>query len=265
MAVQVIKGRHGSFICLDNDQYVGRSLIAYGEFSELEWALLRKLIEPGDVVVEAGANLGAFTVPLAQRVGPQGRVYAFEPQRLVYQMLCGNLALNAIENVYAFSVAVGDRSGQVRIPRVGYDVEANFGGVGLSNDPDGDVVTMGTVDSLKLGRLDLLKADVEGTEQLVLRGAEGTLKRIRPPLYLENDRREQSPALLAYLFSLGYEAWWHTPPLFNPDNYFGNKSDLFGAVSSINIICWHKDRPAGRPNDVEQWRVKSVDEWPLPE
>jgi FkbM family methyltransferase len=48
-------------------------------------------------VLEVGANIGVFTVPLARFVHPGGRVIAFEPQRIMYQMLCGNLALNAVD------------------------------------------------------------------------------------------------------------------------------------------------------------------------
>jgi len=262
MAMQVVKGRHGSFICQDNDHYVGRSLVAYGEYSEIEWALLRQLIGPGDVVVDAGANLGAHTVPIARRVGPEGRVYAFEPQRLVYQMLCGNLALNAIENVYALAVALGDRAGQVRMPRISYGGDANFGGVGLSNDT-GEAVAMGTIDALRLERLDLVKADVEGAEALLVKGAEATLGRSHAPLYLENDRREQSPALLATLFALGYDAWWHLPRLFSPENYFGNAENLFAGIVSVNILCRHRARPGADPGSADLKKVAALDEWPL--
>ena len=53
-------------------------------------------IQPGDVVIEVGANIGPHTVFLAQHVGPQGLVLAFEPQRILFQTLCANLALNSI-------------------------------------------------------------------------------------------------------------------------------------------------------------------------
>lgn len=259
MTMRVVDGRHGRFICQDNDQYVGRSLVEYGEYSDAELTLLFPYLEPGAIVVEAGANIGAHTVAIAKRVGPAGRVYAFEPQRLVYQILCGNLALNAIENVYALAVALGDRTGQVRIPAIHYGEDANFGGVELGGEA-GEAVAMGTVDALRLERLDLLKADVEGTEELVLRGAEATLKATRPVLYLENDRRVKSPTLLAYLFSLGYEAWWHLPRLFNPDNHARNGANVFGDILSVNILALrrgHPRPPAALP------KVATAAEWPL--
>jgi FkbM family methyltransferase len=261
MTMHVIKARHGSFLCLDNDLYVGRSLIEYGEYSEGEWALLRQLVKPGDTVVEAGANIGAFTVPLARAAGHEGRVFAFEPQRLMFQMLGGNLALNEIENVYSFCMALGEERGQVHIPIVHYGEDGNFGGVGLEDE--GEAVSIGTVDMLNLSRLDLLKADVEGFEERVLRGAEATIQRHRPLLYLENDRRDLSSALLSRVAGLGYQAAWHMPFLFNPENHSGNAENIFGEIASINILCFPKERPWPEVQGVTLYLSQNIDEWPL--
>jgi len=257
--MHVIDGRHGRFICQDNDQYVGRSLIEYGEYSEGELALLGPFLTPGAIVVEAGANIGAHTVPIAKAIGSEGRVYAFEPQRLVHQILCGNLALNEIENVYALAVAAGDRSGQTRIAVTHYGAEANYGGVSLGGD-EGEAVAMGTIDALRLGRIDLLKADVEGAEELVIKGAEDTIRKCLPVLYLENDRREQSKSLLSRLRALGYAMWWHQPVLFDPRNHRGNANNVFGTTVSINILAQHGSHARPVANLI---KVSSVDEWPL--
>src|SRR5690606_28828206 len=93
--------RHGPMLFNKRDLYVGRSLATYGEFSEAEIGLFRQILRPGGVVVEAGANIGAHTVPLARMVGESGAVVAFEPQRLQFQLLCANLALNGMINVFA--------------------------------------------------------------------------------------------------------------------------------------------------------------------
>ena len=84
-----------------HDRFIGRSLDLYGEFSEGEAVLFQKILRPGMFVVEVGANLGAHTVVLAQAVAPGGGVLAFEPQRLIFQTLCANLAINSIPNVDA--------------------------------------------------------------------------------------------------------------------------------------------------------------------
>src|SRR4051812_48350593 len=79
--------RHGQMLFLKRDQYIGRSLDLYGEFSELEAEIFTKYLQPGNSVIEVGSNIGAHTLRLARLVGPQGTVYAFEPQRLLFQLL----------------------------------------------------------------------------------------------------------------------------------------------------------------------------------
>lgn len=65
----------------------------------------------------------------------------------------------------------------------------------------------------------LLKVDVEGSELQVLQGAQETLAKSRPVLYVENAQVDQSPALIEYLWKQGYRLWWHISSLFNPQNY----------------------------------------------
>ena len=85
----------------------------------------------------------------------------------------------------------------------------------------------------------MLKADVEGMELDVMRGAAQTLSRFRPLLYLENDRREKSPALLEHLLGLGYRLYWHLPPMYNPRNYYGNANNVFPHIVSVNLLGVH--------------------------
>lgn len=91
--------RHGVMAWLAADPVIGRALDVYGEFAESENALMVRLVRPGDTVVDVGGNIGTVTLALAERVGAGGQVHVFEPQRLVFQLLCANLALNGITNV----------------------------------------------------------------------------------------------------------------------------------------------------------------------
>ena len=81
---QLVRARHGLFLANPNDVYIGRALLEYGEYCEHEVQLLAPLLSEGMVAVDAGANIGAVTVPLARAVGPGGLVYAFEPQPLTF-------------------------------------------------------------------------------------------------------------------------------------------------------------------------------------
>jgi len=234
--IRVKQCRHGLFMYNMNDEYIGRSLDIYGEFSEQEASLFHQIIKPGMVVLDIGANIGAHTIGIAKIVGGTGQVVAFEPQRVIQQMLCGNLALNGLSNTLALMIALGKQQGMIEVPRVDYGQQGNFGGVALTMKLGGESVPLLTIDSFNFPRCDFIKLDVEGMEQDVLEGAVQTLARCNPILYVENDRREKSPALIELLFKQGYRLYWHLPPLFNAENYFGESKNIFPTIHSINML-----------------------------
>jgi FkbM family methyltransferase len=235
--------RYGKMLYLRQDKYVGRSLDVYGEFSFGESEVFSQVVKPNDVVVEVGANLGAHTVHLAKLVGPNGWVVAFEPQLVIFQLLCANLALNELFNVHPHNAAVGSAPGTVKIPPLDYTVENNFGGLSLLTGNIGHDVPLVTLDSLSLPSLRLLKVDVEGMEAEVLAGARQTIGRHRPILYVENDREDQSERIVTMIDELGYDMWWHMPAMFNPDNFAHNETNIFENVVSVNLLCVPKERP----------------------
>ena len=231
--------RHALMLYNIHDQYIGRSLDLYGEFSEGEVEAFRQIVHPGQLVVEIGANIGAHTVFLAQHVGPTGLVLAFEPQRLVFQTLCANLALNNIPNVMAYRQALGSTAGTIKVPELPYNRETNFGGLGLGEFEFGEDVPLATLDSFGLTRCSLIKVDVEGMEKDVLAGAVETIARFKPVLYVENDRPERSAELIRYIDSLGYSMYWHLPYYFSAGNFFNNADNVFPGIVSMNMLCVH--------------------------
>jgi FkbM family methyltransferase len=229
--------RSGPMLYNKHDVFVGGSFRAYGEFSFFEQDLFRQIVRAGQVVVEVGANIGGHTVELSRLVGAHGEVHAFEPQRLVFQALCANLALNQCTNVFARQAAVGAQSGQIAVPAMDPNTVANFGGVSLVGVDEGESVPLVTLDEFDLAACHVVKADVEGMELDVLKGAEGTIECFRPMLYVENDRQERSHDLLAWLLGHDYAVYWHVAPLFNPANFYGEEKDIWGKVISVNVLC----------------------------
>jgi FkbM family methyltransferase len=242
----IVAGRHGRFLVNRHDRFVGRALEVYGEYGELEAAFLHRLIAQGDTVVEAGANIGSHTVGLARQVGSSGTVYAIEPQGEVFALLASQVALNALPNVRLIQAGAGRVSGKLVVPPVDYGATGNFGGVALVPASEAGVpVPIVTVDEILDGRkAHLLKIDVEGMEGEVVAGAEYTIITHKPRIYAENDRVEKSPALVAALLGHGYRVFWHTPRLFNPRNHFGVADNIYGNISSFNLLCIHRDDPA---------------------
>jgi len=265
---RLLRCRHGAMLFNRHDMYIGRSLEVYGEFSELEVKLFEQVLRPGMTVVEAGANIGAHTVVFGQRVGPAGCVYAFEPQRLVFQTLCANVALNGLTNVVVRQSGLGASPGTMRVPLLPTDQTENFGGVSLSDSAvaaEGtEAVSIETIDACGLKACHFLKVDVEGMELDVLRGGEQVLRTCRPIIYVENDRAERSPPLIEFLQSLGYRLYWHLPPLFHSDNNTHTAENIFPGVVSVNMLGLPRELNAemngfGEVTSPESdWRVAGI-------
>ena len=230
-----------------NDAFVGKSLMEYGEFSQGEVVLLQAVVNPGATVLDVGANIGALTIPLARMVGPQGTVFAYEPQRMCYYVLCANVALNNLSNVICLQNAVGRESGRIDIPELDFSRPNNFGGLELRSEyPDAKgkcSVKLIRLDDTPFDRLDLMKIDVEGMEPEVIMGAKALIQKHRPLIYLECDRGEKVSLLVKLSKALGYEIYFHAPPLFSLNNYLNNPHNEFGPISSINMLCWPAEVP----------------------
>ena len=248
--VRIRQCRHGLMAYFPHDTFIGGALERYGEYVEKETELLLSYVSAGSIVVEVGANIGCDTVPLAMKVTSTGRVFAFEPQRVIYQMLCANLAINGIWNVNAERVALGRGPGILQVPPVDYAKPGNFGGVPLQ-DRGEEPVRVSALDAYRLPRCDLIKIDVEGMELEVLQGAVETIARTRPTIYCENDRAEKSPALVSFLRGLGYDLYWHMPPMFNAENFRQNPVNAFQRegvdIVSLNMLCLPREKGIASP------------------
>lgn len=246
--------RYGKMTFNTNDTYVGKSYDLYGEYSEHEIKLLKKIVKPGNIVVDVGANIGALTIPLAQSAGREGIVLAFEPQRMSYYGLCGNVYLNNLTNVFCYQRAIGKESGTVKVPDLHMHIPGNYGAFSflkLDAEPyykqcNWLPVEIITIDDLQMAACDLIKIDVEGMELDVLDGAEKTINDKRPILYIEDDRPEYVPILLDWLKAHDYQAWQHFPPLFNQENMKKSTKNVFNSEVSANVLCY----PVGKnPSD----------------
>jgi FkbM family methyltransferase len=193
-------------------------------------------------VVEVGANMGTHSVDIARACAP-GPFYAFEPQPRIFQILCANLALNDIGNAFAYPDGCGEAEGEAVVPLVDYSQQGNFGGLALQAAGERGIrVRIRPLDDLELLVCGLLKVDVEGFEPQVLRGARRTVERCRPVIYIENDRAAQQHEVISLVAEMGYRLYWHTPALFDPENFNGVQENVFGKVVSVNMLCIPNER-----------------------
>lgn len=241
---RLVKARDGYMIANKNDAYIGKSIIKYGEFSEHELSLFSQIVQNTDNVIEVGANYGSHTLRLCH-LANQGTVFAIEPQRVIFQALCGNIAINSIFNCHCIQKACSDIDNlPITVPEADFNEPNNFGGISMieiANSTTRDkTVTLDTLFS-SLNRLKLLKIDAEGMEEKVLSGSRQLIKRTRPILFVENDRVSKSESLIKEVFSQGYRAFWYVSKIYNPSNYNAVDDNIFGNIHSLNMICFPKE------------------------
>jgi len=208
----VIESIHGKFIVNRHCSFQAEALIKTGAThieNELKniYAVINILPEES-VALDAGANIGFVCVPIANWLkNKNGKVYAFEPQKMLYNALCGTAALNDLDNVIIENIAIGSNKGQLKIPKQDYSKPKDFGMVSLAKQEEissYDNVKVTSIDNLNLNRLDFLKIDVEGMEIEVLSGAIKTIQQYRPWCWIEYWMIDKN-LLINYFKNLNYK------------------------------------------------------------
>jgi len=183
------------------NEHIGRALLRHGIYDLTVNETLWRLIEPGDVVVDVGANIGCMSATMLHRCAPKGELIAFEPNPAVFKELQYNLERwerrGCYENVSSFQQAVGKKAGRARI-----EVPPDFvGNRGLcrvaANGNAGSAastaigVEMRSLDEIfaERDKIALVKMDVEGYEASVLSGARKLLsgQRVRDWVFEVSD------------------------------------------------------------------------------
>jgi FkbM family methyltransferase len=206
-----------------------RSVFVTGRYEPNEFFLLQRVIQPGMTFIDAGANMGLYSIFAARRVGPRGKVLALEPSGREFEILQKNVKLNSLTNVIVIRKALADRASDLdlSVAPLGKSGHNTLGAFGYDTPLDhrervhaerlDDVVY-----SEGLGRVDVIKMDIEGAEMAALRGAVETLRQFKPVLLIElSDRSLQhqgsgSGEVLAWLEQQGYRTFCFDPATGSP-------------------------------------------------
>jgi len=181
----------GFTLHLDLADPVQRRLFFFGDYDERREAdLMSRVLEPGEVFWDVGANLGYFTLLAAARLNNSGQVAAFEPGPSAYACLTGNISANPFTNILTFPVAASDREGEAVLYSLAGqpDGRANLFTPGAGQTESTQVSTV-TLDRWRqqhgLAGPDFIKMDVEGSELAAFTGARETLATGDPLLLVE--------------------------------------------------------------------------------
>lgn len=170
----------------EGDRLIGDSLVTAGDYEPNVLPLFLKSLRPGDCVLDVGANIGIFTLLAANRVGSDGRIYAFEPIARNIQSICAGIIGNGFTNISLIPVAASDRAGAVSMHPTDHSSNGIVD-VRLSMPNDSDMAPMNRVDSLLCGidRLDVIKIDIEGFEPRAWKGIRSLVERFHPLIFSE--------------------------------------------------------------------------------
>jgi FkbM family methyltransferase len=219
---------NGIFKLHDEDIYI-KAHMSQGQVYEnhIINGVLKQYIAKSRYIVDAGANIGCHAISYAN-MNKDAEVWAFEPQKSVFDVLSHNIKVNALsERVYAFQHGLGHANKTLNLCKLDevFDERRqgfNRGGVRLGEG--GETLEIKTLDSLDIPGLDFLKIDVEGAEGLVIEGATETIKKYRPIVFFEHNSQTIDPKLVGLehvpspfyaLKKLGYHVFTH----IDWDNY----------------------------------------------
>lgn len=171
---------------------------------------LETYVKEGDTVIDAGANLGIFTLILSELVGKNGKVYSFEPSKKIFNKLNQTIQLNKLTNVEAFNLGLGNEE---KKDSLFYNPEQTGLSTMIEDESETTIteeIGITTLDNFSekiKDRISLIKIDTEGYEPEVLLGAINVIKKDLPVIYIElgGEHQDSSSEALNLLNELNYE------------------------------------------------------------
>lgn len=273
MKTSLYQLKWGTFNLIDGD-FISQYAALYGEWSDVEVQFFLENLTSSSNVIEVGSNIGMHAVPIAKKISEGGKLFCFEPQRVIFQTLCANLSLNNLTNVYAYNLGVGEDEQLIEISSSNYEIAWNYGSFsldkGFSTEDDfigvesRELIHVISLDKHpevnRLEDIDLLKIDAEGFELNVLNGARSLIERHKPIIFVEA-HIHHSNALISYLDQIDYKCYWFISERYQKNNYFKQEKSLGGM--DFNLVCFHKSKLSTLPEDLRTTPNNLLTEIPL--
>jgi FkbM family methyltransferase len=211
MISEIYKNNDGTFIVFPNDA-IANHLKTIGTWEPHFKIVVDNFINEDDVVIDAGANFGYNSVIMGKKIGSDGTLISFEPQRIIYQQMCGNLILNNIYNGHPINAAVGQEESTANLVPVYY--EAGWVNIGDTSIGDGgEEIRVCKIDDIIDTRVNFIKIDVQGFELDALKGAKNILTNYQPDIFIEVEPHQLAKFnttdedLFNYIKSFGYDIY----------------------------------------------------------
>jgi FkbM family methyltransferase len=187
--IKKVRGYFGTFSCVDGD-LITKNLEAFGAHSLEELNAIFSFIKEGDIVLDIGAHIGTFSIPIAQKVGSKGHIHSFEAFNQNYDLLNENIKNNKLTN--RISTYFGVVTDQSRCYRPFFDQNNSGGTYFIQESSDETTQTNSIVPDQIIDQdgppISFIKIDVEGMEIDVLHACKKIIEKYKPILYMEINR-----------------------------------------------------------------------------
>ena len=217
---EITQTQFGNFLVNELD-LIGNCILNTGTWEPHLHEFYSQILKSDDICIDAGANLGFHTMQFGKL---SKKVYAFEPQPMIYNQLCANILFNDLDNVIIpYRLAIGDKKDIKQMwdikneewKNMG-DGAYNWGGRGIEHKDatftsdevrEHDTVDVIDLDSFNIPHCELFKIDIQGYEWYAFLGAKELIIKNKPVILLESnpDRSELDKQVLNFLQELGYE------------------------------------------------------------
>lgn len=259
-------GEKINFFYLENDRYIGQRA-AVGKYEPYETQLILRQAKVGGTVIDVGANIGYYTLILADKVGKNGKVYAFEPDKINFEILEKNIKENKLKNVVAIKAAIGSKNES----KILYKSEENLGDHKLYKPKTPakkrEKVKIVRLDSFIKEKMDLIKIDTQGWEPEVIEGAKEMIKKNKPVIFLEYSPASYREAgmsgkrMMEFLRKVYRKIWWIDEWLYIYKNLSQEKIDEICTTNKTGYADLWMKKEVGFGDKIGQIRNLKMKQW----
>lgn len=177
--------------CLIEDDLISNFINNYGYWEQHLYYFYSQFIKSDDVVLDGGANIGFHSIQFA-KLANKGKVYAFEPQPMIFNVLSTNSLINGTSDIIKqYRLGLSNTKDKLKMTPLNEQKFSenciNYGGRGITDSDLGEEeVELINIDSLNLSKLDFIKLDIQGFELKAFEGGENTIKSNYPIMFIEN-------------------------------------------------------------------------------
>ena len=261
--MSIVQCRYGEFTLPNDPDLILDSMRLYGEWAQHEVNFLARIIQPGTVVIDVGSFIGTHARAFSRMIGDIGKVHAFEPNPSSYSLLIGNVNLAACDNIKVYNAGLG-ASQDTGFVLAGQDGE-NAGGTKIcatTSEAGSATLCLRRLDDYDFGRVDFIKADIEGMEYSMLLGAENVIARDQPLIFLEANNVEATFPIIAWASTRDYVALGVVFPAFNSANFNESTENIFGSAAECGLLMVPKKNLSAIQEKIfgiEVYRIETLD------